>query len=96
MKSPVKLKRTYGAEFELKQPKINQRQIHQVNVHSKIVEEYYRISHEFLSYVIAELEEWFCDMSLESTVILKLSANNLQQIRCIKDWVHQSCLEQTI
>ena len=51
----------HGDSFELTMPRINRRQTQRSNVQASTAEQYYRITlyNEFLSHVIAELEERF-------------------------------------
>ena len=56
-------KKLHGDEFELTTPRLSARQVHRSNPPSSTPEEYYRIClyHEFLSHVLAELEDRFVD-----------------------------------
>ena len=51
----------HGDDFELKQPRLNARQVHRFNVQTASAEEYFRISlfNEYFSHVISELEVRF-------------------------------------
>ena len=51
----------HGKGFDLEQPRINQQQMHRVNIQTTTAEEYYRTSlyNEFLLHVVVELEEQF-------------------------------------
>ena len=69
-------KQLHGEDFELTKPRLTSRQIHRSNPPSCTAKDYYRISiyDEFLSHVVAELEERFlsspsCDIV---TGLLKL------------------------
>lgn len=65
----------HGQEFVLSQPRVNRRQMHRSNVTAQTTEEYYRITlyNEFLSHVVAELQDRFLDISFHGIGLLHLS-----------------------
>ena len=64
----------HGEDFDLRKPRINQRQRHRSNVPARPSEDYYRITlyNEFLSDVITELQERFTDNPCYGTGLLHL------------------------
>ena len=60
----------HGDEFEITTPRLSCRQAHRSNHPSTTLEEYYRVSlyNEFLSHVLAELEERFLNNSNEIAI----------------------------
>ena len=52
-------KHLHGEDFELKQPRLNARQVHRANLSVQSAEEYFRITlyNAFLSHIITELED---------------------------------------
>ena len=60
----------HGDEFEITMPRLSRRQAHRSNHPSTTPEEYYRVSlyNEFLSHVLAELEERFLNNSNEVAI----------------------------
>lgn len=70
-------KSLHGEDFELRQPRLNARQVHRDNVQAGSVEEYFRITlyNEFLSHIISELEERFVNTPTHSIGLLQLLPN---------------------
>ncbi len=67
-------KKLHGDSFELLKPRIVGRQAHRHNPEMSSPEDYYRITlyHDFLSHVIAELQERFLDCSTHGNGLLNL------------------------
>ena len=64
----------HGKNFELEQPSVNKRQMHQSNIPATTAEEYYQVplDNKFLSHVTAELQERFCDAPVQGIGLLQL------------------------
>ena len=64
----------HGEDFQLQQPRLSSRQVHRANVLTQSVEEYFRITlyNEFLSHIVAELENRFSTSQVYSTGLLQL------------------------
>lgn len=71
----------HGEEFEIKLPRINKRQTHRANIPTASPEDYYRVSlyNEFLSHVVSELKERFCDKPVHTIGLLELLPS-----KCVK------------
>ena len=71
----------HGNQFELTTPRLSSRQAHRSNPPSTTPEEYYRLSlyNDFLSHVLAELEERFVNNSSQDivTVLFPASVSSL-------------------
>ena len=65
-----------GDDFELKQPRLNARQVHRFNVQAASAEEYFKISlfNEYFSHLISELEARFTNnpAAVHTTGLLEL------------------------
>ena len=68
-------------KFEIKLPRINKRQTHHANIATTSTEEYYRVSlyNEFLSNVVSELKERFCDNPVQTIRLIEFLPS-----KCIK------------
>ena len=64
----------HGEDFELRKPRVNQRQRHRGNVPATTADDCYRITlyNEFLSDVITELQDRFTDNPSYGTGLLHL------------------------
>ena len=51
----------HGKQFQLCKPRVTEHQVHSSNPETSIAEDHFRITqnNEFLSHVLAELDEWF-------------------------------------
>ena len=67
----------HGADFTLKRPRLNARQVHRDNIQTSSAEEYFRISlyNEFVSHIISELEARFTNTLCHSLGLLELLPN---------------------
>ena len=87
--------RLHGELFELKQPRVNFRQVYRDNVQASSPEQYFRISlfNEFLSHIISELEERFCGTTRHSSGLLQLMPSvckNLEEGSSLPDELSQA------
>ena len=87
-------KMLHGGQFEIENPRTTRRQNHQSNPGVESAKDYYRITlfDEFVSHVVAQLQERFIDNPAHSTTngLMHLSPKNVRLVvGCPKNWLKQ-------